>query len=95
MLPWWTPQTKWSTTGYVVDDMASDAAHVVGASMGGMIAQSLAIHHPDRVRSLTSIMSNPGDGSGGATARVLAAFARRGDPGFVTRQFVAPDGGWS
>ena len=78
-------------TGYVVDDMADDAAglldalgidraHVVGASMGGMIAQALAIAHPRRVASLTSIMSNPGDGSGGATAKVLLAFARRDDP---------------
>ncbi len=78
-------------TGYVVEDMADDAAalldaldiasaHVVGASMGGMIAQALAIGHEHRVRSLTSIMSNPGDGSGGATARVLIAFARRPEP---------------
>jgi pimeloyl-ACP methyl ester carboxylesterase len=34
--------------------------HVVGASMGGMIAQLLAIHHPQRVRTLTSIMSTTG-----------------------------------
>jgi pimeloyl-ACP methyl ester carboxylesterase len=38
-----------------------DRAHVVGASMGGMIAQSLAIRHPQRVLSLTSIMSTTGD----------------------------------
>jgi len=56
---------------YTLDDMAADAvglldalgigkAHVVGASMGGMIAQLVAINHPDRVLSLTSIMSNLG-----------------------------------
>ena len=78
-------------TGYVIDDLADDAAglldalgiesaHVVGASMGGMIAQALAIRHQAKVRTLTSIMSNPGDGSGGATAKVLAAFARRPTP---------------
>lgn len=57
---------------YTLSDMAADAAavldavgaeraHVVGASMGGMIAQTFAIEHPDRTLSLTSIMSNPGD----------------------------------
>ena len=56
---------------YSLSDMAQDAiglldhleverAHVVGASMGGMIAQTMAIEHPDRVLSLTSIMSNEG-----------------------------------
>jgi pimeloyl-ACP methyl ester carboxylesterase len=57
---------------YLLKDMAADAvglmdalgvarAHVVGASMGGMIAQEVAIHWPERVRSLTSIMSTTGD----------------------------------
>ncbi len=56
---------------YTLDDMADDAvglldvlgvsaAHIVGASMGGMIAQLIAIRHPDRVLSLTSIMSTVG-----------------------------------
>jgi pimeloyl-ACP methyl ester carboxylesterase len=53
---------------YLLRDMAEDvvglldalripAAHVVGASMGGAIAQTLALHHPARLRTLTSIMS--------------------------------------
>ncbi len=56
---------------YQLDDLADDAvgvldalgigaAHIVGASMGGFIAQVVAINHPDRVLSLTSIMSGPG-----------------------------------
>jgi len=56
---------------YTLEDMADDAvglldhlgverAHVVGASMGGMIAQTVAIRHPGRVCSLVSIMSNTG-----------------------------------
>ncbi|MES3025866.1 MAG: alpha/beta fold hydrolase [Pseudomonadota bacterium] len=56
---------------YTLDDMAADAlgvldalgvarAHVVGASMGGMIAQTLAARHPERVLSLVSIMSSSG-----------------------------------
>jgi len=56
---------------YTLSDMADDAAgllrelglepaHVVGASMGGMIAQTLAAEHPAAVRSLVSIMSNTG-----------------------------------
>jgi pimeloyl-ACP methyl ester carboxylesterase len=57
---------------YRLSDMADDtiglldhlrirSAHLVGASMGGMIAQELALSHPDRVRSLTSIMSTTGN----------------------------------
>jgi pimeloyl-ACP methyl ester carboxylesterase len=56
---------------YQLDDMAADAAglldalripaaHVVGASMGGFLAQLIALNHPDHVLSLTSIMSGPG-----------------------------------
>ena len=57
---------------YTLEDMADDgarlldclgiqSAHVVGASMGGMIAQAMASRHPDRVRSLVSIMSTTGN----------------------------------
>ena len=60
------------TVPYRLSDMAQDAiglldhlevgaAHVAGASMGGMIAQTMAIEHPSRVRTLISIMSTTGD----------------------------------
>jgi pimeloyl-ACP methyl ester carboxylesterase len=45
----------------LLDALQIESAHVIGASMGGMIAQNLAISHPDRVKSLTSIMSTTGD----------------------------------
>ena len=45
----------------MLDALGLDAAHVVGASLGGMIAQTLAIEHPRRVLSLTSIMSTTGN----------------------------------
>jgi pimeloyl-ACP methyl ester carboxylesterase len=48
------------TTG-LMDHLGIAAAHVVGVSMGGMIAQTIAIRAPTRVRSLVSIMSTPGD----------------------------------
>ena len=69
---------------YLLTDMADDAfalldhlgverAHVVGASMGGMIAQTMAIARPDRVATLTSIMSTTGaQDVGNATPEALA-----------------------
>jgi pimeloyl-ACP methyl ester carboxylesterase len=44
----------------VLEHLGIGGAHVVGVSMGGMIAQTMAARHPDRVRSLASIMSNTG-----------------------------------
>ena len=57
---------------YTLDDMAADGiglltalgidqAHVCGASLGGMIVQTMAINHPDRVLTMTSIMSTTGN----------------------------------
>ncbi len=45
----------------LMDALGIDSAHVVGASMGGMIVQAMAIDFPSRVRSLTSIMSTTGE----------------------------------
>lgn len=45
----------------LLDKLGIEAADVVGVSMGGMIAQTIAIHYPERVRTLTSIMSSTGN----------------------------------
>jgi pimeloyl-ACP methyl ester carboxylesterase len=45
----------------LLDDLGIERAHVVGTSMGGMIAQQMAIEAPERVLSLTSMMSTTGD----------------------------------
>lgn len=45
----------------LLDSLGIDAAHVLGSSMGGMIAQTMAIEHPARVRSLTSLYSTTGE----------------------------------
>lgn len=56
----------------VLDDAGVDRAHVVGVSMGGMIAQTMAIEHAARLHSLTSIMSKTGAPlSGLPTTKVL------------------------
>ncbi len=44
----------------VLDELGIERAHVCGVSMGGMIVQTMAIEHPDRIRSLTSVMSSTG-----------------------------------
>jgi pimeloyl-ACP methyl ester carboxylesterase len=65
----------------LLDALDLDSAHMVGASLGGMVAQTIAIRHPQRVRSLTSIMSTTGDPAlppptAEAAAMLLAPAAR-------------------
>lgn len=76
---------------YTLSDMADDAlglmraleiepAHVVGVSMGGMIAQTLAAEHPEAVTSLVSIMSNTGSPFAGQPAFRLYRYLLRRAP---------------
>lgn len=50
----------------LLDHLGVDRAHIAGNSMGGMIVQTMAIEHPDRIASVTSIMSSTGDPRVGA-----------------------------
>ncbi len=85
---------------YTLSDMAEDSAallreldivpaHVVGASMGGMIGQMLAAEHPEAVRSLTSIMSSTGSRWHGQPAPSVYPYLLRPPPhdrdGYIQR----------
>ena len=70
---------------YTLDDMADDGfavldavsapvAHIAGWSMGGMIVQAMALKRPERVASMTSVMSAPGPMVGARDPEVVAAF---------------------
>ncbi len=86
---------------YLLADMANDAvglldhlgiesAHLLGASMGGMIVQQMVIDHPERVRSITSIMSTTGDPDVGAPEpETLTALLRT--PGTTREEVIDQD----
>ena len=88
---------------YTVDDLAADAvdlltflnienAHIVGGSLGGMVAQTIAAKYPGRVRSLTSISSttgNPALPTGSAAAGLAAAPQSEHDAAAAARQGAA------
>ena len=62
----------------LLDQLEVESAHIVGASMGGMIAQTIAARHPDRALSLVSIMSTTGSPwVGQAAPRVMPAFFQK------------------
>ncbi|MFJ4847161.1 MULTISPECIES: alpha/beta fold hydrolase [unclassified Streptomyces] len=88
---------------YLLADMAQDtadllgalgipAAHVVGASMGGMIAQQLVIDHPERVLSLCSIMSTTGARSVGRASERARAVMPGPDAASLDREGVIAAG---
>ena len=87
--------------GYTLDDMADDvaglldalslrSAHIMGMSLGGMVAQCLALRHPARVRSLTLVMTTPGELWAQLPSikalRALVAPVKRTREGFIARQ---------
>ena len=92
-----------SSASYTLSDMAADtvglldvlgfgSGHAAGASLGEMIAQTIAIEYPGRARSLTSMMSTTGDGSvGQADLAALAGLGAPPDdrPGFIDWQVRA------
>ncbi|MCP3804380.1 alpha/beta fold hydrolase [Allokutzneria sp. A3M-2-11 16] len=86
-----------SSAAYSLSDMAADTvglldvlgiarAHIVGASMGGAIGQMIAIEHPDRTASLTSIMSTTGEP--GVAEGNFAPFAKLGGPPQEREAFI-------
>lgn len=90
-----------SVVSYVLDDMADDVsglllalgvgpAHLVGVSMGGMIAQLVTLRHPDQVASLCSIMSTTGASDvglpSGEAGAVLTRRPATGREGFVEQE---------
>lgn len=88
-----------SSVPYLLADLAADTAglldalgiakaHVVGASMGGMIVQQLAVDHPDRLLSLCSIMSTTGDRTVGTSSPEALAVLMR-SPGATREEVIA------
>lgn len=89
---------------YTLSDMAGDAAklldhlgieraHILGASMGGMIAQTFAIEYPQRTASLISVMSTPGDPAvGQSTPEALAALLA--PPPTSREEYIASSPKW-
>ena len=73
----WTMDDLVGDAVAVMDAAGVERAHVIGASMGGMIAQHLALDHPDRVRSLSLVCTHPGRQPGAPPWRMMASLALR------------------
>jgi pimeloyl-ACP methyl ester carboxylesterase len=78
----------------LLDHLGVERAHAVGSSMGGMIVQTMAIEHPDRLVSVTSVMSTVGDlAYGGATIEAQAALLT--PPPATRDEYIASAAGWA
>ena len=97
-------ETEMPAVPYTLSDMASDAvglldhlkiskAHILGASMGGMIAQTFAIDHPHRTLSLISVMSQPGEPEVGQPSPE-AAIAIMAQPPKTREEYIASSTQW-
>ena len=76
-LPRTASRTSPTTRAGLADALGLDRVHVVGASMGGMVAQLVAIRHPDLVTTLTSMMSSTGSPDvGQSTPEAFAALMK-------------------
>ena len=61
----------------VLDAVGAERAHIAGWSMGGMIVQTMALAHPERILSMTSVMSSPGGVALAADPEVAAVFGAK------------------
>jgi pimeloyl-ACP methyl ester carboxylesterase len=77
----------------VLDEVDVSRAHVMGCSLGGMIVQRLAIDHPDRLLSVTSVMSRTGEPGYGDSSEAALKFLLAPPPtsraGYIERQVAA------
>lgn len=90
----------YSSASYTLSDMAADSAglldalgietaHVLGASMGGQIAQTMAIENPHRLRSLISLMSTTGSKSVGQVSPAIMQQVFGGPPAVTRDEVIA------
>ena len=76
----------------VLDHFGARKAHLVGLSMGGRIARNFALHHPERLHSLTLANTSPGFGAmGPQKAREFVEQRRRLDPPTQAKRLLGPD----
>jgi len=88
----YTVKTMADDTVGLMDYLGIDKAHILGVSMGGMIAQEVAINHPERVRKLILVSTNAGrDEKGGHSPGLLRAMGLKED--FSDEDIVSADMG--